>query len=173
MNDNINKNNDSSVVVFQPNKFGNSSTNNSHNSVVTVDSSQSNNCGNTVCSEVEFKTSPSKTTMVGVHFVISSPEGPPTSPLIPPPQSWTVTTISATTYSLSAASLAEFSAQYSLPSAATTSHKSHVPLETCSAATKDSVKNSAYTIKDKATIVVRSSRNSISKTKHTPKKHQK
>ena len=142
MNDNINNtNNDSSVVVFQPNKFGNNSRNNSHNSVVIVDSSQSSDFGNTECSEVEFKTSPSKTTMVlGVHSVISSPEGHPTSPLNPPSQPWIATTTSITTYSLSASLLAEFSAQYSLPSAATTSHKSHVPLETCSAATKESVK---------------------------------
>ena len=162
MNENINKNNDSSVVVFQPNKFGNSSKNNSHNLVVIVDSSQGSDFGNTECSEDKSKTSLSKTNMVGVHFVISSPEGPPISPLNPPSQSWIATTTSMTTYSLSSASLVEFSAQYSLPSAATTSHKSHVPLETCSAATKDSVKNSAYTIKDKATIVLRSSRNSIS-----------
>ena len=176
MNDNINNtNNDSSVVVFQPNKFGNSSTNNSHNSVVTVDSSQSSDCGNTECSEVEFKTSPSKTTMVlGVHSVISSPEGHPTSPLNPPSQPWIATTTSITTYSLSPSLLAEFSAQYSLPSAAAAArHKSHVQLETSSAATKDSVKNIAYTIKDKVTIVVRSSRNGISKTKHTSKQTSK
>ena len=105
--------------------------------------------------------------MVGAHFVISSPEGPPTSPLIPPPQSWTVTTTSTTTHSLSVASLEESFAQYSPHHAATTSHKSHVPLATCSAATKNGIKNSAGTIKVKATIVVSSSRNNISKTTHT------
>ena len=66
------------------------------------------------------KTSPSKKiTMLGAHFVISSPEDPPTAPLIPPPQSWEMNTTSTTTYSSSAASLVEFSAQYSLLHAAT------------------------------------------------------
>ena len=64
MNDNINKNNDSCVAVFQPNKIGNSSKDNSHNSIVIVDSSQGSDFENTECSEDESKTSPSKTTMV-------------------------------------------------------------------------------------------------------------
>ena len=88
MNDNINSSNDSSVDVVQPNKFGNSSKDNSHNSIVIVDSSQNSDSENTKCSEDGSKTSPSKKiTMVGAHFVISSPEDPPTAPLIPPPQS--------------------------------------------------------------------------------------
>ena len=141
MNDDINNSNDSSVEVVQPNKFGNSSKDNSHNSIVIVESSQSSDIENTECSEDESKTSPlKKITMVGAQVVISSPGGPPTSPLTPPPQSWTVTSTSTTIYSFSAASLAGFFAQYSLPPAAATSHKSHVPLATCSAATKDSVK---------------------------------
>ena len=78
--------------------------------------------------------------MVGAHFATSSPEGPPTTPLIPPPQSWTVTSTSTAMYSFSAASLVGFFAQYSLPPATATSRKSHVPLATCSVATKDSVK---------------------------------
>ena len=140
MNNNINSSNDSSVDVVQPNKFGNSSKYNNHNSIVIVDSSQNSDSENTECSEDEFKTSPSKkTTMVGAHFVISSPEDPPTALLIPPQQSWTMTKPSTTTYSLSAASLVEFFAQYSLPHAATTRHKSHVQLATYSAATKDRV----------------------------------
>ena len=66
----------------------NSSKDNSHNSIVIVDSSQNSDSENTECSEDESKTSPSKKiTMVGAHFVISSPEGPPASPLILPPQS--------------------------------------------------------------------------------------
>ena len=138
MNDDINNSNDSSVEVVQPNKFGNSSKDNNHNSVVIVKSPQSSNIENTECSEVKSKTPPSKKiTMVGAQFVISSPGGPPTSPLIPPPQSWTVTSTSTTIYSFSAASLVGFFAQYSLPHAAATSHMSHVPLATCNAATYD------------------------------------
>ena len=86
MNDDINNSNDSSVEVVQPNKFGNSSKDNSHNSIVIVESSQSSNIENTECSEVESKTSPSKKiTMLGAQIVISATELPPTSSLIPPP----------------------------------------------------------------------------------------
>ena len=78
MNDDINNSNDSSVEVVQPNKFGNSSKYNSHNSIVIVESSQSSDIENTECSEDESKTSPSKKiTMVGAQLVISSPGGPP------------------------------------------------------------------------------------------------
>ena len=54
MNDDINNSNDSSAEVVQPNKFGNSSKDNSHNSIVIVDSSQDSDSENTECS----KTSP-------------------------------------------------------------------------------------------------------------------
>ena len=56
MNDDINNSNDSSVEVVQPNKFGNSSKDNSHNSIVIVESSQSSDIENTECSEDESKT---------------------------------------------------------------------------------------------------------------------
>ena len=107
--------------------------------------------------------------MVGAHFLISSPEDSPTTPLIPPPRSWTMTMTSTTTYSLSAASPAEFFAQFLLLHAATASQmqttksepeqqiKSYVPQARCSTATRDSVENSADTIKDKAATLFKSS----------------
>ena len=83
MNDNINNSYDNRVEVVQPNKFGNSSKDNSRNSIVIVDSSQNSDFENTECSEDQSKTSSSnKITMVDALFVISSPDVPPTSPLI-------------------------------------------------------------------------------------------
>ena len=88
MSDNINSSSHCSVdtVDIQSNKLENSSKYNSHNSAVIVDSSQNSDSKNTKCSGDESKTSPStKITMVGVHFVISSPKNDPATPLIPPP----------------------------------------------------------------------------------------